>query len=192
LNEVPVLLFAAPVLAAPAPTAEEVAKLAEGELVIRSVPASTPAAIAVVGFADVPATADAVWAILLDFPGRKAANPSVARVEEYHPRTPTDQWWVFDVQKFGTTVTYHNHYALERSAGVLHHALDRTQENDLAGNTGTYTLTTCDTLPAPCTRLTWEVETDFGRSLPGFVKTWLGRAAVEGFLGDLAARAARR
>ena len=186
------LLLAALAVAAPTPTPTEEALLRQGELVIRNTAASAPAGIAVVGFVDVPTTTDRVWSILLDFPGRKAANPSVARVEEYQPRQPNDQWWVFDVQKFGTTVTYHNHYALERSNGVLRHELDPSKENDLVANTGTYSLATCTTLPAPCTRLTWEVETDFGRSLPGFIKTWLGRAAVEGFLGNIADRAAGR
>ncbi|MBA2320528.1 MAG: SRPBCC family protein [Deltaproteobacteria bacterium] len=186
------LLLTALALAAPAPTADEAAKLALGEVVIRAVSASTDAAIAVVGFVDVPATRDAVWTILLDFPGRRPTNPSITRIEEYLPRTAVDQWWLFTIQKFGTTVTYHNHYTVDASGGVLDHALDPTRTNDLAKNTGTYTLGACASSAPPCTRLTWEVETDFGRSIPGFVKNWLGRAAVEGFLADLATRAAKR
>lgn len=185
-------LLAALALAAPTPTAAEAAKLALGEVVIRPVPASTDAAVAVTGFVDVPASRDAVWAILLDFPGRRPTNPSITRIEEYRPRTADEQWWLFTVQKFGTTVTYHNRYAVDVAGGVLDHALDPERTNDLAKNTGTYTLGSCATGPTPCTRLTWEVETDFGRSIPGFVKNWLGRAAVEGFLTDLATRAAKR
>jgi len=186
------LLLTAVALAAPKPTAGEEAKLATGAVAIRPVPASTEAAIAVVGFVDVAASRDDVWAILLDFPGRRPTNPSLVRVEEYQPGTPRNQWWLFTIQKFGSTVTYHNVYTVNAGGGVLAHALDPARTNDLVKNTGVYTLGACAAVSTPCTRLTWEVETDFGRSIPGFVKTWLGRAAVEGFLSDLAVRAAQR
>lgn len=181
-------LLVAAALAVPVATPAEETALLGGETVVRALPASADTAVKVIGMVDVRATSAQVWKVLLDFPARKAANPSLTSLVAYRPATGTDQWWGFTVQKFGTTTVYHNRYTMVGDR--LTHQLDTTQQNDIAGNTGVYELGACaPSVPAPCTRLFWTVETDFGRALPGMIKTWLGRTAVENFLGDMATRA---
>lgn len=177
-------------LAVPVATPTEEAALLGGATVVRPLAASADTAVKVLGMVDVRAEASQVWEVLLDFPARKASNPSLTSLVAYRPATATEQWWAFTVQKFGTTTVYHNRYA--KVGDRLIHELDTTQQNDIAGNTGVYELGPCAAgAPSPCTRLYWTVETDFGRALPGMIKSWLGRTAVENFLGDIAARAPR-
>lgn len=185
------LLLTSMALAFPVANATEEATLAAGRPAIRTLPTDNAAAVSVIGWVDARATADQVWKVLLDFPGRKATNPQMTEIRAYRPAAGADQWWAFTVTKFGMSVVYHNHYYLDRAANRLKHDLDTTQTNDLRANTGVYEVGACTTTAAPCTRLAWSVETDFGRALPSMIRTWLGRAAVEGFLLDVAARAPR-
>ena len=163
-------------LATPTATPQEETALLTGAPVIRALPPPSPTAVKVIGMVDVRASEDEVWKVLMDFPGRLPTNPSLTSLVPYRTATPTEQWWAFTVQKFGMTMVYHNHYV--RAPARLTHELDSTQKNDIASNNGTYEVGPCTSAAfATCSRLYWTVETDFGRALPGMIKTWLGKSA---------------
>lgn len=171
--------------ALPVLTGDEVAALAAGDVVIRDKAPSQPGAVRVEAVADLRAPRDAVWAALLDFEGRKRGNRSLKAVEAYQPATATERWIRWTVSAFGAEVTYHNHYVLAPDRTSLLHELDATRDNDLAGSRGVYTLVPT----AGGTRLVYDVETHFGRAVPGVVQRWLSSAAVEDFMVDMVRRA---
>lgn len=182
-----VLLLAAlagsPLAAPAAPSAEEAARLAAGEVVLRSVAPARPGAVRVEAIVDVHAPREAVWAALVDFGSRK-----VKALAPYRPAAGDELWLRWTVSAFGVDVVYHNHYVLAPDAGTLLHELDPAEENDLAGSRGLFTLS-----PLPGgTRLAYDVETDFGRALPAVVKRWLSSSAVEDFMVDIVRRAEGR
>ncbi|MDP2313112.1 MAG: SRPBCC family protein [Pseudomonadota bacterium] len=176
-------------VAAPlAVTAEEEALLRAREIVVRPLASRSEGGVRVFAVVDIHAGRAAVWGALLDFPGRLKSNTAVKSVEHYRPSTPTDQWVRWEVSKFGFSIGYHNHYALDVAAGRLSHELDTTKENDLAGSRGVY-----DLLPSPAgadwTRLAYECESNFGQAMPEFVQRWMSTGATRDFMADMAARA---
>jgi hypothetical protein len=183
------LLGGAPAHAAvPSLSTDEEAALRAHEVLLRTLPERTPGGIRVLGIVDIQASTDAIWAALLDFPGRRLTNTAVKSVEYYKPSTPTDQWVKWNISKFGFDVTYHNHYTLERAAGRLTHDLDPSLPNDLAGSHGVYELH-----PSPAgagwTRLAYECESNFGQTLPSFVQRWMSTSGTRDFLSSMADRA---
>ena len=179
----------APAWAAPLrTTAAEEAQLSAREDVIRELPAQGDGAVRVVAAVDIAAGTDAVWAALLDFEGRKRANPAVQAVEDYKPRTADAYHIRWRISKFGFDVVYHNRYAIDRAAGRLVHTLDPSQPNDLVESRGVYEL-----YPSPAgggrTRLVWDVESNFGRAIPGVVQKWMSTGATRDFMVDMARRA---
>lgn len=174
-----------------APTAEETASLAAGEVVIHSRSPRRAGAIRVEAIIDIKAERARVWAALLDFRGRMPGNPTLKLVEPYRPATATEQWWRFRAERFGTSVSYHNHYVLSADQSRLSHELDPSQANDLVWSEGVYSLGS-DASCSGCTRLTYDVESDFGVAMPGFVTRWLAGSGVKDFLVDLGRRAEGR
>lgn len=181
------LCLAAPPARAFSPSATESAALAAGEVVLHPLP-TEGSVVRVVGVADIRSSADAIWSALLDFPSRLQGNASLRSVSEYRPRTADEQWWRWEVSRFGVSVVYHNHYRLDRTAGTLLHELDPSQANDLAHSRGLYELTRSPA-DANAWRLSYTVESDFGRAIPGFVQQWLCGGGVRDFLTDLVTRA---
>lgn len=184
------LLLTGPALAgttAFVPTADEALELSTGNVVLRPLP-SQDGAVRVIGVADVSAPADAIWEALLDFPSRLGGNPSLKAVSEYRARTTTEQWWKWEVSRFGVNVVYHNHYVVDRVAGTLLHELDASMPNDLVHSRGLYQL-----IPSPAEagaiRLVYTAESNFGRAIPSFVAQWLAGSGVRDFLDDLVRRA---
>jgi len=179
-----ILLLALALAAVPTPTPAEAATLAEGGVVLRDVPPSF-GGVAVLGLADVQADEDAVWAAMLDFPARLGANPALRAVSAYRPPTATEQWWRWEVARFGVTVVYHNRYEVDRGRGTLLHELDPAMPNDLRASRGWFELA-----PIPGGfRMAYTAETDLGRSVPGFVAEWLAGAGVRSFLEGVVSRA---
>lgn len=178
----------APAITYPATAAEEV-QLAAREVVLRTLP-STDGRVRVVGIAEIHAGRDATWKALLDFEGRLGGNPSLRSVSAYRPATATEEWYRWEVSHFGYTVVYYNHYRIDRAAGTLLHELDPEQVSDLRFSRGSYELG-----PSPAnpdwTRLSYLVESDFGRAIPGFLQEWLCGGGVRDFLADLVTRAER-
>lgn len=176
--------------AAQVPTAAEEAQLRAGEVVVRELP-TTNGGVRVVAFVDVHASPDAVWGALLDFPARRTSNPAVRSIDYYRPSTASDVWVRWEVSKFGVDIVYHNHYVIDRTSGRLLHQLDPSQTNDLVESTGAYQLGTSP-MGGGWTRLTYEIESDFGRALPGFIQSWMSSSGTRDFMAELARRAASR
>ncbi len=172
---------------APLAPAQE-ASLAAGEVLLLDHTPSHAGGVSVEGIADVAASADAVWAALLDFQARLKGNSSVKSFAYYRTSTPTEEWGVWEVSHFGFSVTYHNHYLLDRADGSLIHELDASQPNDLTWSRGVYTLGTSPNNPQ-WQRLSYVVDTDFGAAIPGFIKSWLCGQGVKDYLVDLVHRA---
>lgn len=163
---------------------QESAALAAGEVVLHERTPKTPGAIRVEGLVDIPAPQEKVWAALLDFKARLAANSTLKRIEYYRPSTATDQWVAWSASSFGFDVNYHNHYILRREEGVLIHELDTSLPNDMKASRGVYHI-------SPSTRgtlLNYDVESDFGITMPEVVKRWLTNRGIRDFLEDIAAR----
>lgn len=184
--------LAVPAFAAPISTsAAEEAQLAAKEVVIRELATSGDGAVRVVAAVDIRASADAVWGALLDFDARKQANAAVQAVEDYKPRTPEAYHIRWRISKFGMDIVYHNTYRIERAAGRMTHTLDPAQPNDLVESRGVYHV-----YPSPAggglTRLVWDVESNFGRAIPGFVQKWMSTSATRDFMADMARRAEAR
>lgn len=158
-----------------------------GEVVLHELTPRSPEAIRVQGFVDIATNMDAVWTALLDFKARMTANKSLKTIEYYRPSTPTDQWVAWTASSFGFEISYHNHYILKRDQGILIHELDTSLPNDLKASVGTYHI-------SPSTRgtlLDYDVESNFGVTMPDVVKRWLTNSAIRDFLEDIAARATR-
>ncbi len=186
------LLWGAPALAGAVTTTQaEEAALRAREVVIRELPGRGDGSVRVLAIVDIQADADAVWAALLDFPARKASNPAVQSIESYKASTATEQWLRWRISKFGFDVVYHNRYVIDRDNGRLEHTLDRGQQNDLTESRGVY-----DLYPSPAgpgfTRLAWEVESNVGEAIPGFVQKWMTTSATRDFMADMARRAEGR
>lgn len=161
--------------------------LAAEPVQLQDLPATHTGAIRVKATVDVHADEAHVWTALLDFPARMGGNSSLKSVTAYKPATPTDQWVRWEASRFGFAVVYHNHYLLSADHHTLVHELDASQPNDIKWSRGTYTLSTgsCD----GCTHLVYDVESDFGVSMPGFVQSWLTGSGVRDFMADIARRA---
>ncbi|MFZ5475580.1 MAG: SRPBCC family protein [Myxococcota bacterium] len=149
------------------------------DVVLRDLPAPE-GAVRVEAAVDVAAPRAAVWAALVDFGARK-----VKAIEWYRPSTATEMWIRWTVSALGFEVTYHNHYQLAPDRSWLLHELDTSMPNDLSGSRGRFTLADV----AGGTRLVYDVETHFGRAIPGVVRRWLSSSAVEDFMADIVRRA---
>ena len=171
---------------APAVDAEEQSALAAGELLIRKLVPTRPAGVRVEAIADIPASRDAVWRALMDLEARLRASDTVKSLEHYRPATATARWVRWTASRFGVSVVYHTRYTAAPDKSRLIHELDPEMPNDLAYARGVYTLS-----PSPLpgrTRLHYDTESDFGRSLPGFIKDWLTQSGTRSFLEDIVRR----
>ena len=182
------MMFLVIALALAAPTAEEQAKLAAGEVVLHNRTAKHEGALRVEAIVDVKAGRDAVWAALIDFPARKQTNTSLKTIQPYRAATATEQWVKWEASRFGVSIVYHNHYRLSTDKSSLIHELDTAQVNDMDYSRGVFSLSS-DASCSPCTRVTYDVESDFGVAIPSFVQTWLTGSAVRDFMADIARRA---
>jgi hypothetical protein len=172
-----------------APSADDLTRLAAGEVVLHDRTARHEGALRVEAVVDIHAGRDAVWAALIDFPARKASNSSLKIIQPYRPATATEQWVKWQAQRFGVTVTYHNHYLLSADRASMIHELDPTMPNDMEYSRGVFTLSSTASC-SPCTRLSYDVESDFGVAIPSFVQGWLTGSGVRDFMADLARRVA--
>ncbi len=172
----------------PAMTPAEESALRAREVVVRDLPAREAGAIRVQALIDIEASKPAVWDAVLDFPARLAGNKSLKSVDAYRAPTNDELWYRFTASSFGFGLVYHNHYALDREAGALTYALDRTQQNDLVANKGAFAIYPSPAGAAWC-RLVYEAESNFGHALPSSVQRWMSGGATKDFLADIARRA---
>lgn len=176
--------------AAPVLTSAEEAEVAAGEVLIRKKTSVHAEGVRVEAVGDVCASRDALWSALVDLQARMRSNDTLKAMEFYKPSTPTEQWVKWTASRFGVQMVYHNRYIGSTDRSTYVHELDKSMPNDITASRGVYTL-----IPSPragCMRLVYDVDTDFGRSLPGFIKDWLTESGTRSYVEDILRRAAGR
>lgn len=172
----------------PAPlelTADELATLAKGDVAVRYVEADSGGGV--VGFIDLPASKDAVWAAIFDMEARVGEISGLKSVEVYE-RSPERLGVKWVISVIGSQVVFHLLYDLDPANGWCRYRLDTSKENDVVDVQGAYQL-----LPdGDRTRLVYRSETDSGRRVPGFVKRWLASDSLTQQLEGIKARAGAR
>jgi hypothetical protein len=187
---VALLLAGAPAAAAPVLTADEEQQVAEGEIVLRKRTSAHANGVRVEAIVDARASKEALWAALTDLRARLASSDTLEGMEFYKPATASEQWVKWSASRFGIDIVYHNRYVASADRSTYTHELDRSMPNDLAASRGVYTLMASPRVG--CTRLVYDVDTDFGRSLPGFVRDWLTQSGTRSYLEDIVRRAEAR
>ncbi len=181
-----VVALASVARAQPQPTANELATLRAGEVVVREAPPKKAGAIRVEAFVDVAAPPDRAWAALTDYAARVRGSSSLEGHEVYRadPATPCIRWWG---GRFGVDVVFHNCYTLAPDRRKLTYTLDPdpARPSDMLYSVGTYVL---DAIGGG-TRLTYEGETQFKGAVPGFAQRWLAEGGTREYMEDLRRRA---
>ncbi|MEQ1564715.1 MAG: hypothetical protein ABMA64_03670, partial [Myxococcota bacterium] len=165
-----------------APSADEAAALARGEVVVREPDASGE----LVGWVDVAGDAPAIWDAIFDWDLRVRTVSSIASIDVYAPESdPGGLGATFRLSVLGSTLTYHLRYTVDRAGGWCTFTLDPQRTHDIAGTWGSYRI---DPLPAG-NRLTYRSRTDAGRAVPATVRNWLAVRSVRDQLVAMQARA---
>jgi len=178
------LALSAPALAL---TPAEEAALARGEVVLHELPATRAGAVRLEAWVDVAADATATWTALTDYAARERSSDVLTGFQVYVD-TPDRTCIRWTGSRFGVDLVFHNCYGRNAERTRLTHDLDPSRASDLAFAAGVYDLATT----ARGTRLHYVSETDFGRPMPGFIKSWLGNSGAEEYLLDTKRRAERR
>ncbi len=168
----------------PAPIAltdSEQSAVSRGKIVIRN--EDTPTGGMVTGVADIDATPAAVWAALFDFEARVSELGALEAVSTYREGEPLGVRW--ELKVFGTSVIFHNLYHRDEAAGWSRYSLDAEKKNDLVSVEGAYQVYTV----GDKTRLVYRSMTDSGRSIPSFIKNWLGSRSLNAQLDGIRNRA---
>jgi hypothetical protein len=178
------LLLATLALARPVPTEAELAALSRREIVLRTPPPRTPGAHRVEAFLDVRAAPARAFAALMDAEARVRGSSVLKGYEVYRrdPVRPCMRWYG---SRLGFSLNVHTCYVVDESRWQLDFALDPTRPSDITTNVGGYTMEPV----AGGTRVTFEAETAFGGSLPGFLQQWLTTQGARDYLTGLRARA---
>jgi hypothetical protein len=173
------LLALAPLLclaAAPpnyAPTADEEARLAKGQIVVRHESADTGGGV--VAFVDVAAPPRAVLDAVMDLRARVAENSAITGLDIYLDQPAPERLgakWTLTV--LGTNVVFHLLYDCDRPKLQCSYALDPSKPNDIVASHGHYIV-----LPrAEGARLIYASTTDSGRSMPGFIRKWIAGSSL--------------
>lgn len=173
-------------LAAPAPvalTADEVAALTRGEVVVR---APDDRGV-LVGAVDVPGTTpDQIWTAVLDFDLRKREVSAIRAIDVYAPASdPAGLGARFELSILGSTVVYHLRYTIDRTEGWCSFALDPAKPNDVTFVEGSYRVEPV----AGGHRLVYQSRTDAGRAVPTIVKRWIATSSMRDQLEAMRTRA---
>ncbi len=168
--------------APPEPTAEEAAKLAAREIVVRTDLGESGGGV--VGLVDVAADRTATWNALMDFDARVDAIGALKSVTSYDV-TETGRGATWTLKVFGVSVEFSNRYELDRAAWTCVYALDPSKENDLQSVSGSYQLVE---IPSG-TRLVYRSQMESGAPVPSFVKKWLAVDSLNEQLEDIRKRA---
>lgn len=187
---VALLLAGTPAVAAPVLSVEEEQQVAEGEVLLRKRTSAHAQGVRVEAIVDARASKEALWKALTDLRARLSSSDTLEGMEFYKPSTATEQWVKWSASRFTVDIVYHNHYIASADRTTYVHELDRSMPNDLAASRGVYTLMSSPRVG--CTRLVYDVDTDFGRSLPGFVRDWLTQSGTRSYLEDIVRRAEGR
>jgi len=136
---------------------------------------------------DIAADSPATWSSLTDYAARERSSDVLTGYSIY--LQDTDRLCIrWTGSRFGMSLVFHNCYGMNVARTELTHTLDPDRPSDLAYTQGTYKLA-----PGPKgTRLHYRSETDFGKPMPGFVKTWLGSSGAREYMLDTKKRAEAR
>lgn len=169
-------------------TADELAQLAAGEVVIRL--EQTEGGGTSVGVVDVAAPPGRTMDAVLDLPPRvnesgalkEAAVTSRAPPRDGAPERMTGR---FLVKVMGSTIVFHMAYEIDRAAGWSTFRLDESQPNDIVSADGSYHVYA---IPGG-SRVVYRSRSDSGRSVPEWIKRWLANNALRDQLVGIRARA---
>ncbi len=171
----------------PALTADEVAQLEDGKLVMRK-NTDGDSSGTILGVQRIEASAAEVWEILLAFDRVPESNDSIKVAEDYTAemgRTPPPSGRFIDIhyelRVAGTSIEYNVHHTYYAAHSYLEWVLDDAKENGIEATTGSYSV-----WPVPGTAeqvyFLYITNVDTGRNVPDWVETLLTRTSLKGFL----------
>lgn len=167
--------------APPEPTAEEAARLAAREIVVRA--DLTGDGGGVVGLMDVKAEPAAVWRAILDFEARVGEVSGIQSVERYDV-TDTSLGATWKLKMMGIGASFSMKYTLAPADHFLYYTLDPSKPGDLKAGAGSYQLVGIGDV----TRVVYRSEMESGAPVPAFVKRWLAVDALEDQLDSIRGR----
>jgi len=176
--------------AVPSLSAEQEERLGKGKVVIvEDLTPSQEGNMRAMGVLDIAAPAADVWRALYDWKGREADSAN-AKLVTPHDESRADgvralsvTW---DIEVLGNKLSYTNRYTHWEAADYLEFRLDPRKENDLVYNWGSYRVVSTGPSTA---RFFYSTETDTGRKLPDWVKTWLTKTGLKTMLKEVRNRA---
>lgn len=170
---------------APAPvsvTAEEAARLAAREVVVRPAGGNAGQTLAI---ADCRATPAEIIDAVLDVEPRQREVSALTGVDVYL-RQPDAVGAKFTVTVLGSDTVFHVLYDVDRDGGYTRYHLDPTKPNDLAQSDGSYQ---AYGLGGDVTRLVFRTTVDNGGWVPGWVKEKLTAGPLVDQVNGIRARA---
>lgn len=185
-----VLLSAGPALAAEPPavsiSAEEVARLEKGEVVVRMDPGESGAYT--IGIVNIKTPPRQAFDAALDFPARvgEVSGLKTAEVYLHEQGSPEKLGARWEIVVMGKNVSWHQLYDIDREAGTASYDLDPSKENGIKAANGTYQVIA---LPDGTSRLVYRSISEPGMYVPGWIKNWLAHGSLVDVLGGIKARA---
>lgn len=174
----------------PTLTADQEDRLGKGKIVIvEDLAPAVDGNMRAMGVLDIAAPAELVWKALYDWKGREADSANAKLVTPYDEsrdggvRALSVTW---DIEVLGNKLSYTNRYTHWEAADYLEFRLDPRKENDLVYNWGSYRVVSTGPDTA---RFFYTSETDTGRKLPDWVKTWLTKTGLKTMLKEVRGRA---
>jgi hypothetical protein len=168
-------------------SADDLAKLAKGQVVVRHQDSATGGGV--VAFVDVAAPPSVVLDEAMDLQDRVAENSSITALDVYRrvasPEEVGAQW---TLSVMGSRIVFSILYSCQRDQGYCTYALDPSRPSDLLAAEGHYVV-----LPQGAgTRLVYASRTDSGRSMPGFVRRWIAGNSLHSQVEGIRDRAEAR
>jgi hypothetical protein len=170
--------------AMPALSEAEEARVMDGRILLRTEQTVTGSIGAVVGVAEIAATPEAIWALLLDVNSIPRASSSVKAVtirkdvREPDGRRQIDLTFVLRVAF--SDFTYHTIRSYSPADATMTWVLDKSLSNDIAWTEGSYS--TWPTADPRRTRLLYRSKVDTGRNLPQWVEEDLTERSLRTYL----------
>ena len=187
------LLVATPAIAGSPPTVsiseQEIARLEKGEVVVRMDAGEDGAGAYTIGIVDIDTPPRQALDAALDFPARVGEVSGLKAAEVYLHDTsvsPEKLGARWEIVVVGKTVTWHQLYDIDRTAGTASYDLDPAKENGIKAANGTYQVIA---LPDGTSRLVYRSISDAGVYVPGWIKNWLAQGSLVDVLEGIKKRA---
>jgi len=174
------LAFAAPTFVPP--TDAEWAKIESGSVVSRSAPELVPPGA--FAWVEIEASADDIWAVLLDPAQAVEASGSVTSCKMYRDE-PNGAGRTIGLDYLltvaWTDISYHVLRDFQPGEGWMTWTLDPAYDNDLVSSSGFYRIDPGHT--AGHLLLSYRTQADSGRRIPAWIQQFLSGKALKGYLG---------